>query len=625
MTWIYTLIVSGLLFGGNPMFPLTQKHDSSDVTTSGSSAAFEETEKIERTLPLKAGGRVSVANVNGPISITAWDRSEVQIVATKVADSKEKLAEVDVRIDAKPDAIRVESDYERWQSSNGGRSRNIGGVEVRYELIVPRDAVLNEIGTVNGAITLSGLANSTVASVVNGKINATAMGGTAKLSTVNGELVADIAKLDAKSRFSLSTVNGSVSVTIPPDASSIIKASSLNGSISNDLGLTVRKGEYIGRDMNGKLGTGDALIRLDSVNGALSIKRRTDGKPLPPAVDLLTMNGTPKGDADLDGPYLAEFMKNQAQIEANAAKIAEKAAAEAQAGLAQLKKIAVQMDEDCPDTKQLKLKEKSFPTRPPNPPWPMTGPDDRPVKIERKENIFDVTGVPSVEVGAAAASIRVIGWDKPQVSYRALQITDQQNSEPLHIEEKRTDASVKITISGTDDLRREAPSWLWGQSAGASIVVYVPKKTNLKVSSESAIRVEGVAGTLEVEGFDETVDLRDIGGDMTISSRNGNIRLLRANGQVNTRSATGMIGLEGLFTKVDARSDRGDIVITLPPSANADIQARGNDVNFDGFDNMKHLENERSKYTLGSGGNAYTLRTDGSITFRTFDSISARR
>ena len=62
--------------------------------------------KFEQTYPLNANGRVSVSNVNGSIIVEAWDRNEVHLEAVKIADSKEALADVEIRVDAKPDSSR---------------------------------------------------------------------------------------------------------------------------------------------------------------------------------------------------------------------------------------------------------------------------------------------------------------------------------------------------------------------------------------------------------------------------------------------------------------------------------------------------------------------------------------
>ncbi len=57
------------------------------------------------------------------------------------------------------------------------------------------------------------------------------------------------------------------------DASARVVAETVNGSIdADDFGLEVEKG-FVGRDLDGEIGGGDARISLDTVNGSIRIKR----------------------------------------------------------------------------------------------------------------------------------------------------------------------------------------------------------------------------------------------------------------------------------------------------------------------------------------------------------------
>ena len=92
---------------------------------------LDETERFEQTYPLNANGRVSVSNVNGSITIETWERNEVKLEAVKTADSKERLAEVEIKIDAKADSFSVETDYDNLE-----RISEIGIAAVNSRLII---------------------------------------------------------------------------------------------------------------------------------------------------------------------------------------------------------------------------------------------------------------------------------------------------------------------------------------------------------------------------------------------------------------------------------------------------------------------------------------------------------
>lgn len=217
MSWLYSIIFAGLMFSSNGDLPKFNNHNYAD-TAEKSFVKLEETEKFEQTYPLNAGGRVSVSNVNGSIAVDTWDRNEVKLEYVKTADRKEDLAEIEIRIDARQDAFSVETDYGDWKRRGPGERRNYGKLQVEYRLTVPRNAVLDEIETVNGSVSIANAGNSTKASAVNGQVKATNLRGATNLSTVNGTVIADFDQLQTGSKITLETVNGTVDLMIPSDA-----------------------------------------------------------------------------------------------------------------------------------------------------------------------------------------------------------------------------------------------------------------------------------------------------------------------------------------------------------------------------------------------------------------------
>src|ERR1035437_1396313 len=297
MSWLYTLIFAGLLFSSQGtsfrgVWPSVTATPPPVVNT-----GRDETERFDQTYPLNADGKVSVSNVNGSIIVEAWDRNEIKLEYIKIADGPDALAAVNVKIDARPDAFKTEVDLDNWKTQKGVGRIN-GKMQVNYHLMVPRGAVLNSIETVNGTINVSNFVNSTKVSAVNGTVNATNLQGTANLSTVNGSVNADFDRLDSTSQIQLSTVNGNVKLLIPSDASATINADSINGKITNDWGLPVKRGKYVGNDLFGKIGGGDARIKLDSVNGSLTLSPRDDGRNLSPATNLLPQKETDDNDLE---------------------------------------------------------------------------------------------------------------------------------------------------------------------------------------------------------------------------------------------------------------------------------------------------------------------------------------
>src|SRR5205807_659375 len=98
---------------------------------------------------------------------------------------------------------------------NWGSRDNPAGVE--YTLTVPRSIRLDEIKLINGSLDVSGVTGEVRASCINGTLEAHNLAGRAELSTINGHLDARFDQLTGSS-VELSSVNGSVELTIPSDS-----------------------------------------------------------------------------------------------------------------------------------------------------------------------------------------------------------------------------------------------------------------------------------------------------------------------------------------------------------------------------------------------------------------------
>jgi DUF4097 and DUF4098 domain-containing protein YvlB len=241
------------------------------------------TEEFHHTYTLPANGRVELDNINGDVHITSWDRNEVKVDAVKYANSKDRLDEAKIEIDAKDNSVSIRTRYpDHNQTFNWGSHNNPAGIE--YTLTVPRAARLDEIKLINGELDINGVSGEVHASCINGRLEAHNLAGRSDLSTINGRLEAHFDQLPA--RVELNSVNGSLALTIPSDSKAEIEASTVSGSIANDFGLHVNRHQYVGHDLRGSLGGGGTQIKLDNVNGKIEIHHAQDGRALSPVKDL---------------------------------------------------------------------------------------------------------------------------------------------------------------------------------------------------------------------------------------------------------------------------------------------------------------------------------------------------
>jgi len=231
------------------------------MLTAGAHA--EVTQDFHRTVPLSADGRVSLANINGGVEITGWDRNEVQIDAVKTASDQQRLDEARIEVEASSNSVEIRTRYPDNHTNNNAAS-------VHYTLHVPQKARIDRLELVNGSLTLQKISGEVNANLVNGKLRASDLTGEADLATVNGTIDADYSSLTNVRGIKLKSVNGTINLTLPTSPNAEVSASVVNGSITTDFPLTV-KGHFVGKSLSGTLGSGGLQIDLSNVNGGIHI------------------------------------------------------------------------------------------------------------------------------------------------------------------------------------------------------------------------------------------------------------------------------------------------------------------------------------------------------------------
>jgi hypothetical protein len=228
-------------------------------------------EVFDQSYPLAAGGAVSLDNVNGDVSIEVWDSDQVLVHAVKRASSLELLAKLKVEVASDGTDVRVRTEYPSsrgWDEDGEQRDRHMS---VEYTVTVPRFARIADVDLVNGDLSIVGVEGGMEAETVNGDITVRQSRAPAELETVNGGLEVWFDRLDDGDRIELSSVNGAVDLHLVAGVSARVSAETVNGSLSNDFDIEVRKGKYVGASFEGSIGGGGAKVDLETVNGSIAV------------------------------------------------------------------------------------------------------------------------------------------------------------------------------------------------------------------------------------------------------------------------------------------------------------------------------------------------------------------
>ena len=224
------------------------------------------------------GRSIEIKGVNGDVRAEPAGGNEVEVVAVKTARRDDPNS---VRIEVVPHAggvtvcaVYPSRDGQRANEcapGEGGRMNvQNNDVTVRFTVRVPA-GVLFVGKTVNGQVEANRLNGDVALTTVNGSVTFSTTGG-ARASTVNGSIKGEMGRADWTDTLEMSTVNGGITLTLPPTLNTDVKASTVNGDISTDFPLTMT-GRISRRRLEGTIGGGGRLLSLESVNGSITLKR----------------------------------------------------------------------------------------------------------------------------------------------------------------------------------------------------------------------------------------------------------------------------------------------------------------------------------------------------------------
>ncbi|HXF04567.1 MAG TPA: zinc-ribbon domain-containing protein [Blastocatellia bacterium] len=219
---------------------------------------------LKRLVDFPPDGILTVKNINGGIAITTWDEAKAQITA-RIEGSLSPGLVPPISIISRGRELIVETQPEKGESP-----------EIHYEIVLPHDANLRRVVTVNGTIRIEGVRGRIDAATVNGGIELLDVGGDLSTETVNGETRVEVASGATVKQIAAKTLNGDIHITLPEPASADLVLQTMHGEIEADpsFPLTVTKIPLIGgKKAVGRIGEGNASIKIETVNGTITLSR----------------------------------------------------------------------------------------------------------------------------------------------------------------------------------------------------------------------------------------------------------------------------------------------------------------------------------------------------------------
>lgn len=264
-------------------------------------------ERLDTTLTVRTGARLSVSNVSGTVTVHAWNRSQVRIQADYERGARVELDEGPSRVSVRTVARRGSSEVDYTITVPGGTAVDVNAVssdvdvsgvcgEVNLTSVsgdvtvacargdaqvqsVSGDVLVSDVrgsvdaGSTSGDVEVRGAQGGVSAHSVSGDITLAQIDGDdVGAETVSGEIDYAGRILD-NGRYRFESHSGDVTVHLSGTVNATIDVSTFSGDLDSDFPLELIPGGRPSREWQFRLGNGGARLRLRSFSGTIYLRR----------------------------------------------------------------------------------------------------------------------------------------------------------------------------------------------------------------------------------------------------------------------------------------------------------------------------------------------------------------
>lgn len=270
-------------------------------------AALAPAQQADTTFAVDAS-RLEVTQLEGVISVTGWDRSEMRVQATYDEDE----GRLDIRQSGGTIHVATKGEWgepvygELELSVPGGIALEITGVSL--EVGIERSAGSVSVSTaegeillvggsgnvalnaVDGPVTVAGASGKIAINAVDGDVSVSESDGAIAVTAVDGDVTLEGITSDNVSvnavdgdigydgtiadggRYVLSTHDGDLDVLIPSGANARISIDTFSGELDTDFAVEF-EGDFGKKRISFTVGTGKALVELSAFDGIISLRQ----------------------------------------------------------------------------------------------------------------------------------------------------------------------------------------------------------------------------------------------------------------------------------------------------------------------------------------------------------------
>jgi hypothetical protein len=229
---------------------------------------------FRKEYPLGSGGRISISNVSGQISVAGYNGTSVAVSGYREGRDRDQVEIVD---ESSSGNVTLRVQYPR-----GGNT----SADVRFVVQVPTgyryqfDSLTTASGdidvtnvagdikvkTASGDVTMNRIQGNVQASSASGDVRVSDVLGMASARTASGDVEVSLTQIDGSGELAFSSASGDVTVKVPAGIGAQVDISTASGSVKSDFSLTYEDREVHGKKAYGKLGSGAVPLKISSAS-----------------------------------------------------------------------------------------------------------------------------------------------------------------------------------------------------------------------------------------------------------------------------------------------------------------------------------------------------------------------
>ncbi len=167
-----------------------------------------------------------------------------------------------------------------------------------------------------------------------------------------------------------------------------------------------------------------------------------------------------------------------------------------------------------------------------------------------------------IQVDNMAGTIRVTGWDKPEV-----EITGELGDRVDELEISEVSGGLRIRVHNQDNLRRIDESHL-----------------SLQVPAGAILELESISADMRVEGLDNgSIVASSVSGEIEITANTGHLEAESVSGDVIFSGRTPRVTVETVSGEIDVKGVTGEVRVT---TVSGDLVLQGGEISSGRFETV---------------------------------------